>query len=137
MPRPRSAMRKIREVLRLTLAEGLSRRQVVEYKERAPDGYQYSQFCRHYRRWQRHLDVVMRQEHRAGEKLFVDFAGQTLPIVDPATGVISRAPAVRGRAGRQHLHLRRSGALAGAAALDRLPRARLRVLRRGPQDRGP
>jgi transposase len=63
----------------------------MEYKEREPDGYQYTQFCRHYRAWQRHLDVVMRQEHRAGEKLFVDFAGQTIPIVDPATGEISQA----------------------------------------------
>jgi transposase len=165
MPRPRSAMRKIREVLRLSLAEGLSPRQVsaslavpritvrryverarlvglgwplpegmddhsleqrlfgpppppsvtrplpdwaevhrelrrksvtlqllwLEYKEREPDGYQYSQFCRRYRDWQRHLDVVMRQEHRAGEKLFVDFPGQTIAIVDPNTGVIAQA----------------------------------------------
>ena len=58
----------------------------MEYKERQPDGYQYTQFCDLYRRWQRHLDVVMRGEHRAGEKLFVDYPGQTLPIVDPATG---------------------------------------------------
>jgi len=166
MPRPRSAMRKIREVLRLTLAEGLSRRQVgialgmptttvadhvararraslawplpegldddalearlfasaapppaasrplpdwatihrelrrkgvtlqllwMEYKADAPTGYQYSQFCRHYRHWQRRLDVVMRQEHRAGEKCFLDFPGDTLPIVDPATGEIHPA----------------------------------------------
>jgi transposase len=63
----------------------------MEYKERQPDGYQYTQFCRHYRTWQRRLDVVMRQEHRAGEKLFVDFAGQTIPIVDPQTGEISEA----------------------------------------------
>jgi hypothetical protein len=55
----------------------------LEYKERAPEGYQYSQFCLVYRRWQRHLDAVMRQEHRAGEKLLVDFAGRTLPIIDP------------------------------------------------------
>ena len=38
-----------------------------------PDGYAYSQFCEHYRRWRRHLDVVMRQSHKAGEKLVVDF----------------------------------------------------------------
>jgi transposase len=63
----------------------------MEYKERQPAGYQYTQFCDLYRRWQRHLDVVMRQEHRAGEKLFVDFPGQTLPIVDPATGEVWRA----------------------------------------------
>lgn len=165
MPRPRSAMRKIREVLRLSLGEKLSRRQVgtavglpyttvadylsrasraglswplpegmddrelearlfvtmapkietrplpdwaevhrelrrpgvtlqllwYEYKQVAPEGYQYSQFCRHYRLWRRHLDVVMRQEHRAGEKLFVDFPGMTIPIVDPQTGAVSRA----------------------------------------------
>jgi transposase len=166
VPRPRSAMRKIREILRLALGEGLSRRATgaatglpyttvsdhlvraaraglgwplpdglddaqlearlfaraepppsasrplpdwptvhrelrrkgmtlqllhMEYKERQPSGYQYTQFCRHYRAWARHLDVVMRQEHRAGEKLFVDFAGQTISITDPATGEITAA----------------------------------------------
>jgi transposase len=60
----------------------------MEYRERHPDGYGYTQFCRHYRTWQGHLDLVMRQEHRAGEKLFVDFAGLTLPIVDPETGEV-------------------------------------------------
>jgi transposase len=39
----------------------------MEYKEREPSGYQYTRFCRHYRAWARHLDLVMRQEHRAGE----------------------------------------------------------------------
>src|ERR1700730_1883098 len=63
----------------------------LEYKERELEGYQYSQFCRRYREWQRHLDVVMRQEHRAGEKLFVDFSGQTIAITDPITGVITRS----------------------------------------------
>ncbi len=63
----------------------------MEYKAREPEGYQYTQFCRHYRAWQRQLDVVMRQEHRAGEKLFVDFAGQTIPITDPRTGEIHQA----------------------------------------------
>jgi len=41
----------------------------------------------HYREWARHLDLVLRQEHRAGEKLFLDFAGETIPVVDPETGV--------------------------------------------------
>lgn len=165
MARPRSAMRKIREVLRLTLGEGLSRRQVsaaaslplatvsnyltraraagivwplpeglddaalearlftraaipattsrplpdwaeldrelrskknvtlallhLEYKERHPDGYQYTQFCRHYHAWRGTVDVVMRQEHRAGERCFIDWAGQTVPIVDPRTGEVA------------------------------------------------
>lgn len=63
-----------------------------EYKEREPNGYQYSYFCDLYRLWHKSLDVSMRQEHRAGEKLFVDYCGQTVPIVDPATGEIRDAP---------------------------------------------
>jgi len=57
-----------------------------EYKEANPEGYQYSQFCELYRKWVDKLDVCLRQEHRAGEKLFVDYAGQTIPIQDPQTG---------------------------------------------------
>ena len=60
-----------------------------EYKETFPDdGYAYSQFCELYRVWRRHLDVVMRQTHRAGEKLFVDFPGRQVPIYDDKTGEI-------------------------------------------------
>lgn len=62
----------------------------MEYKETHPEnGYGYSQFCLRYRAWQRHLDVVMRQEHRAGEKLFVDFPGQTLPIYERGSGEVA------------------------------------------------
>jgi len=57
-----------------------------EYKEANPEGYQYSQFCERYRQWLDKLDVCLRQEYRAGEKLFVDYAGQTLPIHDHFTG---------------------------------------------------
>ena len=162
MPRPHSAMRKIREIIRLRFGEGLSMRAVsaslqiplttvtdhvgrarcaglswplpedlddealearlfapaqplrtrpspdwqkvhnelhrpgvtlmllwFEYRECFPDGYAYSQFCEHYRRWRRHLDVVMRQSHKAGEKLFVDFPGDKIPIYDPATWEIA------------------------------------------------
>ncbi len=59
-----------------------------EYKEANPDGYQYSQFCELYRKWVDMLDVCLRQEYRAGEKLFVDYAGQTIPLHDPLTGKI-------------------------------------------------
>ena len=163
MPRPHISMRKIRDVLRLSLGEGLSLRQVavslgvpfttagehvrrakaagiswplpdtldddaleallfaapappagdrpvpdwprihrelcrphvtlmlvwVEYKEAHPDGYAYSQFCELYRRWHRHLDVVMRQHHKAGEKLFVDFPGRKIPIYDANSAEVS------------------------------------------------
>jgi transposase len=53
-----------------------------EYKEIHPHGYQYSQFCHRYRQWAAKIDPVMRQEHRAGEKMFVDYAGQTVPVYD-------------------------------------------------------
>ena len=163
MPRPRIDMRKIREVLRLTLGEELSRRQVsaasgvplttvhdylrraasaglkwplpgdvddaaleqmlysqparppaagrplpdwrrvhaelrrkgvtlqllwLEYREAHPDGYGYSQFANLYRQWRGTVDVTMRQAHKAGEKLFVDFPGDTFPVWDRRTGEI-------------------------------------------------
>jgi hypothetical protein len=59
-----------------------------EYKETFPDGYAYSQFALLYRRWSRHLDVVMRQSHKAGEKLFVDFPGAQIPIYDQRSGAV-------------------------------------------------
>ena len=57
----------------------------LEYKEKHPDGYQYTQFCEHYWRWRKRLDYCMRQEHRASEKLFIDYS-DGLSIVDPLTG---------------------------------------------------
>lgn len=163
MPRPRIAMRKIREVLRLALGEELSRRQVsaasgvplttvndylrraaaadlkwplpgdlddagleallyppvvpsvvtrpvpdwgrvhkelrrksvtlqllwLEYREAHPDGYGYSQFANLYRAWRGQVDVTMRQSHKAGEKLFVDFPGETVPVHDRCTGEVA------------------------------------------------
>lgn len=57
-----------------------------EYKQDRPDGYQYSQFCERYRQWSGKLDVVLRQTYRAGERMFVDYAGPTVPVVDRRTG---------------------------------------------------
>ena len=62
-----------------------------EYKEIHPQGYQYSQFCHRYRQWAAKIDPVMRQEHRAGEKLFVDYAGQTIPVYDLHTNQMREA----------------------------------------------
>jgi len=62
-----------------------------EYRARHPDGYRYSRFCELYQRWRRKQQVVLRQEHRAGEKLFVDYAGRTIPVQDPDTGEIRQA----------------------------------------------
>jgi transposase len=165
VPRPRLAMRKVRDILRLAVGQGLSTRQVgrslnvpfttvadhlrrateaglgwplpegisdaeleaalfpkvpvappaerpvpdwnrvhtelrrkgvtlmllwLEYKEANPDaGYSYSQFAHHYRTFKGTVDLVMRQDHRAGEKLFIDFPGQTLPIYDRATNAVA------------------------------------------------
>ena len=57
-----------------------------EYRAAHPEGYAYSQFCERYRQWRRALKPSMRQVHRAGEKLFVDFSGTRPALVDPATG---------------------------------------------------
>ena len=62
-----------------------------EGRETDPDGYGYSRFCDLYRRWLKKLDVVLRQEHRAGEKMFVDYAGATIPIHDPRSGEVHPA----------------------------------------------
>jgi len=56
-----------------------------------PDGYGHSQFSALYRQWRSTIDVVMRQTHRAGEKLFVDYAGQTVDVNDPTTGEVRSA----------------------------------------------
>lgn len=62
-----------------------------QYKESCPDGYGYSRFCELYRQWEGKLHLSLRQAYRAGEKLFVDWAGQKVPVVDPKTGEIRQA----------------------------------------------
>ncbi len=57
-----------------------------EYRQANPDGYSYSRFCELYQRWRGKLDVVLRQEHKAGEKMFVDWAGTTIAIHDRQGG---------------------------------------------------
>lgn len=164
MARPRLAMRKVREILRLAVGQGLSRRQVAlavnvpfttvadhlrrateaglgwplpegmsdaeleaqlfapppardparplpdwvqvdtelrkkgvtrellwhEYRAQHPEtGYSYAQFTRHYRAWKGRVDLTMRQEHKAGERLFVDFPGDRLAIYDRRTGEVA------------------------------------------------
>jgi transposase len=61
----------------------------LEYIEQHPDGYQYTQFCEVYRRWLKTRGLTMRQVHRAGEKLFVDYSGKKPSIVNPKTGVVT------------------------------------------------
>jgi transposase len=62
-----------------------------EYKQSNPAGYQYSWFCQRYRDWLKTRDLVLRQDHRAGEKLFVDHAGGTIPVIGRGTGEVEPA----------------------------------------------
>jgi transposase len=62
-----------------------------EYKAQHPSGYQHSRFCQLYHAWAGRLDPVLRQQYAAGEKLFVDYAGMTVPIVDRSTGEVREA----------------------------------------------
>jgi len=62
-----------------------------EYRQVHPEGYGYSRFCELYGRWRRKQDVVLRQEHKPGEKGFVDWAGATIPVQDPVSGEIWQA----------------------------------------------
>ena len=77
--------------------EGSGRRTTLsilwdEYVERNPEGYSYSRFCELYRSWEGKLSVTMRQTHVGGDKLFVDYAGDTVPvIVDRLTGEVRSA----------------------------------------------
>jgi transposase len=63
-----------------------------EYSERYPTRcYSYSQFCERYNRWCRRQKRSMRQVHKAGEKCFVDYCGQSVPIVCASTGEVRQA----------------------------------------------
>ncbi len=62
-----------------------------EYLDQNPDGYRYTQFCHLYKNFAGRLKPVMRQSYQAGEKMFVDYAGLTMPITDPRTGEVSEA----------------------------------------------
>jgi transposase len=93
-----------------------------EYIAEQPQGYRYSRFCELYRNWERPLSVTMRQTHAGGDKLFVDYAGDTVPvIVDRLTGetrpaqifVAMMGPAMTG--GHVLGHARVSAARIGAA----------------------
>jgi len=87
----------------------------LEYKAAHPDGWGYTQFCTHYRRWLGRQDVVMRLEYAAGERMFVDFAGDTVPITDPETGEVWKAQifvSVLGASGYLYVEATRSQNLA-------------------------
>ncbi len=82
-----------------------------EYRAREPGGYGYSRFCELYNAWKEKLDVVLRQEHRPGEKLFVDWAGSTVPLYHREVGEIDAASlfvAVMGASNYTFIHATRN-----------------------------
>ena len=91
-----------------------------EYKGEHPEGLQSSQFCERYRAFGQGVDVVMRHNHRAGEKLFVDDAGHTVPIADRESAARREAQVF----------------VAGFGASSYIP-AHAAISRRGPRVRGP
>ena len=62
-----------------------------EYRQREPDGYRYSRWCELYRDWEGRLSQTMRQAHSAGERMFADYAGQTVDLIDGSTGEVRPA----------------------------------------------
>lgn len=62
-----------------------------EYKQAHPNGYKDTQFRKYYYKYVKKIDVTLRQRHKFGESMFVDYAGQTVPIYDRITGAISEA----------------------------------------------
>jgi transposase len=64
----------------------------VEYQEKHPNGYGYTQFCEYYRRWSKAHALAARLPRKGGEELEVDYAGLTIPIVNPESGEVRQAP---------------------------------------------
>jgi hypothetical protein len=90
-----------------------------KYRQVQPDGYRYSRFCELYQRWRRKQEVVLRREHKAGEKVFVDWAGDTVPIYDPKRRTGATGASICRGFGSQFLHLRRGHIGRAVGELDR------------------
>lgn len=61
----------------------------MEYRQAYPEGIKYSQFCTRFRTWRASQQTVMHLEHKAGERLFVDFAGKKLYLTNGGTGELT------------------------------------------------
>jgi transposase len=87
----------------------------LEWKQDHPEGWGYSQFCWHYDQWLGAQDVVMRLDYPAGERMFVDFSGDKVPITDAGSGQVAEAEvfvAVLGCSGMLYVEATRDQALA-------------------------
>jgi hypothetical protein len=97
-----------------------------EHRAEHVEGHGYSRFCELYGEWRRRLAPTMRQTHVAGDKLFVDWAGDTVPIIDAMTGEVHDAHLFVAALRRVELHLRRGALEREAARPDRCARQRVR-----------
>ena len=84
--RPEPDWPRIHQDLRTTKGMTLELAWLEYQREHPQEALQYSQFCVHYHRWRKRLDVALRQSHRPGDKAFVDYAGPTVPVIDRETG---------------------------------------------------
>ena len=91
-----------------------------EYRQAEPDGYGYSRWCELYRAWEGRLSPTMRQSHPAGERMFVDYAGQTVELYDGRTGEVWQAQVFVAVMGASSYTYRRGELDANTARLDRL-----------------
>jgi len=108
-----------------------------EYIERCPDGYRYSRFCELYRNWASRLSLTMRQTHAGGDKLFVDYAGDTVPvIIDRLSGKTRPAQIFVAVLGASNFTYAGSQLDAGPRRLDRCPHQGLCRHRRRAQAAG-
>ncbi|WP_208866410.1 transposase [Mesorhizobium sanjuanii] len=96
-----------------------------------PDGYAYSRFCDLFRGFERRLTPTMRQVHVAGDKVFVDYSGKKLPIVDRKAGEIREAEIFLGVLGASS-YIRRGDLEPDPAGLDWLAYAHVPLLWRRP-----
>jgi len=60
-----------------------------EYRNKHPDGYSYTQFCEYFSRWLDHTDASLHIEQAPGDRMYVDYTGSKLSVVDPDTGEIT------------------------------------------------
>lgn len=62
----------------------------AEYRNKHPEGYSYTQFCEHYSQWLHHTDASLHIEQAPGERMYVDYSGSKLSVVDTHTGEITQ-----------------------------------------------